>query len=148
MASAKTSCALQRKPRLSEQDAPQGRLTLQTVPRPADTNPGGDVFGGWVVSQMDIAAGVAAAQRTMGRAATVAIEALRFHAPVLVGDLFAVYTEIVRTGTTSVTIHVESWVRRQRTGELLLVTEGEFTFVAIESSGKKRALPPEPPELL
>ena len=79
---------------------------------PADTNSAGDIFGGWVLSQMDIAAGVTAAQRARGRVATVAINAMRFHAPVMVGDLFTVYTSIARTGTTSITIHVESWVRR------------------------------------
>ncbi len=110
---------------------------------PADTNSGGDIFGGWVVSQMDLAAGITAQQRAQGRAATVAIEALRFHAPVLVGDLFSVYTQIQRTGRTSVTMHVEAWVRRQRTGEQSMVTEGDFTFVAIAESGVTRPLPAE-----
>ena len=123
---------------------PAGNLTLQTVPMPADTNSGGDVFGGWVVSQMDIAAGTSAMDRAQGRCATVAIEALRFHAPVLVGDLFSVHTDITRTGRTSITMHVEAWVRRQRTGERILVTEGDFTFVAIAESGVTRPLP-EPP---
>jgi len=127
---------------LSER-APQGTLTLQTVPMPADTNSGGDVFGGWVVSQMDIAAGTTAMDRARGRCATVAIEALRFHAPVLVGDLFSVFSEITRTGRTSITMHIEAWVRRQRTGERMLVTEGDFTFVAISDSGVTRPLPPE-----
>jgi len=123
--------------------SPQGTLTLQTVPMPADTNSGGDVFGGWVVSQMDIAAGTTAMDRAQGRCATVAIEALRFHAPVLVGDLFSVYSQITRTGRTSITMHIEAWVRRQRTGERMLVTEGDFTFVAISASGVTRPLPPE-----
>lgn len=123
--------------------SPQGTLTLQTVPMPADTNSGGDVFGGWVVSQMDIAAGTTATDRAKGRCATVAIEALRFHAPVLVGDLFSVYSGITRTGRTSITMHLEAWVRRQRTGERMLVTEGDFTFVAISDSGVTRPLPPE-----
>ncbi len=129
---------------MSDQQAtPEGELTLQTVAMPADTNSGGDIFGGWVVSQMDLAAGITAQQRAQGRAATVAIEALRFHAPVLVGDLFSVYTQIIRTGRTSVTMHIEAWVRRQRTGEQSMVTEGDFTFVAIAESGVTRALPPE-----
>jgi len=127
---------------LSER-TPQGTLTLQTVPMPADTNSGGDVFGGWVVSQMDIAAGTTAMDRAKGRCATVAIEALRFHAPVLVGDLFSVFSEITRTGRTSITMHIEAWVRRQRTGERMLVTEGDFTFVAISDSGVTRPLPQE-----
>ncbi|NKX44198.1 acyl-CoA thioesterase [Roseicyclus persicicus] len=124
---------------------PAGTLTLQTVPMPGDTNSGGDVFGGWVVSQMDIAAGVTATDRAQGRCATVAIEALRFHAPVLVGDLFSVFTQVTRTGRTSITMHVEAWVRRQRTGQQMLVTEGDFTFVAIAESGVTRPLPPETP---
>ncbi|ABD53921.1 thioesterase superfamily [Jannaschia sp. CCS1] len=123
--------------------APNGALTLQTVPMPGDTNAGGDVFGGWVVSQMDIAAGTTAIDRAQGRCATVAIEALRFHAPVLVGDLFSVFTHITRTGRTSITMHIEAWVRRQRTGEQILVTEGDFTFVAISDSGITRPLPEE-----
>ncbi len=126
---------------MSDTRAPEGGLTLQTVPMPGDTNSGGDVFGGWVVSQMDIAAGITAIDRAKGRCATVAIEALRFHAPVLVGDLFSVYTAITKTGRTSITMHVEAWVRRQRTGERMLVTEGDFTFVAIAESGVTRPLP-------
>lgn len=125
------------------QSGPEGKLTLQTVPFPADTNSGGDIFGGWVLSQMDVAAGIAASERAEGRVATVAIEAMRFHAPVLVGDLFTVYTHIARTGNTSVTIHVEAWVRRHRDSTPTMVTEGDFTFVAIEESGIKRQLPPE-----
>lgn len=121
--------------------APEGTLTIQTVAMPADTNAGGDIFGGWVVSQMDLAAGTTAAQRAKGRCATVAIEALRFLAPVLVGDLFSVYTHVKKTGNTSITMHVEAWVRRQRTGEQLIVTEGDFTFVAISDSGVTRQLP-------
>ena len=124
------------------QTAPEGDLTLQTVAFPKDTNSGGDIFGGWVISQMDIAAGTTAQQRAKGRVATVAIEAMRFHAPILVGDLVSVYTKIVKTGRTSLTMHVETWVRRQRTSELLMVTEGDFTFVAIKDSGIKRPLPP------
>jgi len=122
-------------------DRPEGDLTLQTVTFPADTNAAGDIFGGWVLSQMDIAAGTAAALRAQGRVATVAINAMRFHAPVIVGDLFSVYTRILRTGTTSMTIRVEAWVRRLSTGQHLRVTEGEFTFVAIQASGVKRPVP-------
>lgn len=124
------------------QTSPEGELTLQTVAFPADTNSAGDIFGGWVISQMDIAAGVMAAQRAQGRVATVAIDAMRFHAPVYVGDLVSVYGRIVKTGRTSITMHVETWVRRQRTDDHLMVTEADFTFVAIASSGVKRELPP------
>lgn len=125
------------------QPDPEGELTLQTVTFPADTNSSGDIFGGWVLSQMDIAAGITAAQRAKGRCATVAINEMRFLAPVHVGDLFSVYTVIKNTGRTSITMHVESWVRRQRTGERLMVTEADFTFVALDGAGLKRALPPD-----
>ena len=124
------------------QPDPERELTLQTVSFPADTNSSGDIFGGWVLSQMDIAAGITAAQRAKGRCATVAINEMRFLAPVHVGDLFSVYTVIKKTGRTSITMHVESWVRRQRTGERLMVTEADFTFVALDASGQKRVLPP------
>ena len=127
---------------MNKQIKPEGVLTLQTVPFPADTNAGGDIFGGWVLSQMDVAAGITAAERAKGRTSTVAIEAMRFHEPVLVGDLFTVYTQIVRTGTTSITIHVEAWVRRHIDSAPIMVTEGDFTFVAISGSGVKRNLPP------
>ena len=127
---------------MMEIKGPQGALTLQTLAFPADTNAAGDIFGGWVLSQMDIAGGIAAAQRAKGRCATVAIDAMRFYAPVLVGDLFTVYTQIAKTGRTSITLHIEAWARRQRTGEQILVTAGEFTFVALKETGEKRDLPP------
>ena len=126
---------------MTDRTGPSGDLTLQTVTFPMYTNAGGDIFGGWVVSQMDIAAGTCAAQRAQGRCSTVAIDAMTFHAPIHVGDLVSVYTRIVKTGRTSMRMHVETWVRRQRTAETLLVTEGDFTFVAIESSGVPRPLP-------
>ncbi|WP_099827580.1 acyl-CoA thioesterase [Oceaniglobus indicus] len=125
------------------QDTPDGTLTIQTLAFPKDTNSGGDIFGGWVISQMDIAAGVTAAARAKGRCATVAIDAMRFHAPIYVGDLVSVYTEVTRVGRTSMTLHVETWVTRQNTGDRTMVTEGDFTFVAISSSGIKRVIPPE-----
>jgi len=122
----------------------KGEAILRVVPRPGDINANGHIFGGWVLSQMDIAGGGAAHRRSGGRTATVAINAMRFHAPVLVGDLFTVYTSILRTGTTSMTIHVEAWVQRPALPAPIQVTEADFTFVAIESSGVKRPLPPLP----
>ena len=127
---------------LADRRTPDGELTLQTVAFPIFTNAGGDIFGGWVISQMDIAAGTCAAQRAQGRCSTVAIDAMTFHAPINIGDLVSVYAKILKTGRTSIRMHVETWVRRQRTGERDLVTEGDFTFVAIESSGVPRPLPP------
>lgn len=134
-------CALSGGKTLTQRETPDGELTLQTVAFPIFTNAGGDILGGWVVSQMDIAAGTCAAQRAQGRCSTVAIDAMTFHAPIYVGDLVSVYSKIIKTGRTSIKMHIETWVRRQRTSERFLVTEGDFTFVAIESSGVPRPLP-------
>ena len=108
---------------------------------PADANPSGDIFGGWVLSQMDIAGGITAGQRAQGRVATVAIDAMTFHRPVYVGDVLCIYAEIVRIGHSSITIALESWVLRGRMGDRVLVTEGRFVFVAIDENGKPRAVP-------
>jgi acyl-CoA thioesterase YciA len=109
---------------------------------PADANPYGDIFGGWVLSQMDIAGGISASERAQGRVVTVAIEAMTFIRPVYVGDVLCVYTAPHREGRTSVAIHVEAWALRNRLGGRVKVTEGTFTFVAIDDRGKPRALPP------
>jgi acyl-CoA thioesterase YciA len=122
---------------------PRGQLSLRTLAMPRDANPSGDIFGGWVLSQMDIAAGMTASQRSRGRVATVAIDAMSFQLPVFVGDILCVYTEIVRIGTTSMKIHVEAWALRDRLGERVKVTEGLFTFVAIGEDRKPRPVPPE-----
>jgi acyl-CoA thioesterase YciA len=110
---------------------------------PRDANPSGDIFGGWVLSQMDIAAGMTASQRSRGRVATVAIDAMSFKLPVFVGDILCVYTDILRIGTTSMKIHVEAWALRERVGEFVKVTEGLFTFVAIDDKRRPRPVPPE-----
>ncbi|HUV32968.1 MAG TPA: acyl-CoA thioesterase [Devosiaceae bacterium] len=117
---------------------PHGALTVRTLAMPADTNPSGDIFGGWVMSQMDIAGGIAAYERAMGRVVTVAVEAMTFIVPVKVGDVLCVYTAIEAIGTTSVTVDVEAWVRRQRISERIKVTEGRFVYVALDGNGKKR----------
>ncbi len=123
---------------------PRGRLAIQTVAMPADTNPSGDIFGGWLLSQMDIAGGVVASQRARGRATTVAVEAMAFHRPVRVGDVVGCYAEILKVGATSITIMVEAWVvRRQDPATRFKVTEGQFTYVALDGDGKKRPVPPE-----
>ncbi len=118
--------------------SPRGELSLRTLAMPRDANPNGDIFGGWVLSQMDIAAGMSASQRARGRVATVAIDAMTFKLPIYVGDILCVYTDIERIGTSSMAIHVEAWVLRDRMGERLKVTEGEFTFVAIDDERKPR----------
>lgn len=108
---------------------------------PADTNANGDIFGGWLMAQMDLGSSVLARTRARGRVATVAVEAMTFHKPVHVGDLVSIHGEIQREGTTSMRIGVEVWVTRQPSGELLKMTEAVFTFVAVDDSGNKRPLP-------
>lgn len=115
---------------------------VRTLAMPADANPSGDIFGGWILAQMDIAAGTAAYARAKGRVATIAIDAMTFHQPVFVGDIVSCYAEVVRIGRTSVTLRVETWARRGRTGEELKVTEGHFTCVAIGDDRRPRPLPP------
>ena len=117
---------------------------LRTVAMPADANAGGSVFGGWTLSQMDLASGTFAAERANGRVATVSIEAMRFLRPISVGDEVSCYCSLQKTGETSVEVKVETWARgrgRGRTAEK--VTEGVFTFVALDENGKPRPLPEE-----
>lgn len=120
---------------------PRGELSLRTLTMPSDANPSGDIFGGWVLSQMDIAAGITAGQRAQGRVATVAVDSMSFDLPVHVGDVLCVYTEITRVGRTSMTLHVEAWASRERYGIREKVTEGQFTFVAIDESRRPRPVP-------
>ena len=117
---------------------PQGRLTIRTVAMPADANPSGDIFGGWVLSQMDIAGGVAAHEEASGRVVTAAIESMSFLKPVKIGDVLCVYTELVSTGRTSMKIKVAAWALRQRVGTRVQVTEAIFTFVALDEDGEPR----------
>jgi acyl-CoA thioesterase YciA len=120
---------------------PKGALALQTIAMPADTNVNGDIFGGWLMAQMDLGASVPARTRAKGRVATVAVEGMTFHKPVLVGDLVSIHAEILKEGNTSLHIGVEVWVTRQPSGERRKVTEARFIFVAVDRDGKKRALP-------
>jgi acyl-CoA thioesterase YciA len=120
---------------------PRGQLSLRTLAMPRDANPSGDIFGGWVLSQMDLAAGMMASQHSHGRVATVAIDGMSFKLPVFVGDILCVYAEIVGIGTTSMKIHVEAWALREKVGERVKVTEGLFTFVAIDAYRKPRPVP-------
>lgn len=123
-----------------DQTEPEGALTIRTLAMPADTNPAGDIFGGWVMSQMDIAGAIAAVERVGGRVVTVAVEAMTFIAPVKVGDVLCVYTTIERIGTTSVTVGVEAWARRNRVADRVKVTDGRFVYVALGEDGAKRAV--------
>ncbi|MBT6084204.1 MAG: acyl-CoA thioesterase [Rhodospirillaceae bacterium] len=124
------------------EEEPIGELALRTLAMPADTNPSGDIFGGWLMGQMDIAGGIAAGSRAGGRVATVAVDGFTFHKPVHVGDVVCCYTKILRTGRTSVTIRVQAWtLRRHQADVRIKVTEGNFTFVALDENGNKRLVP-------
>ena len=111
---------------------------LRTIAMPADANPAGDIFGGWVLAQMDLAGGVIAHRRAQGRVATVAVAGMTFHLPVFIGDEVSCYGEIVKIGRTSITVKLESWVRRAATDEHVKVTEGTFTYVAIGADRRPR----------
>jgi acyl-CoA thioesterase YciA len=115
---------------------PQGELCIRTLAMPADTNANGDIFGGWLLSQMDVGGGVFAVKLTKSRSVTVAIEAMNFRKAVYVGDLVSVYAKLVRVGRTSLTVHLEAWAHRR--GELhpFLVTDGNFTYVSIDDHGR------------
>lgn len=119
---------------------PNGALTIRTLAMPADTNPAGDIFGGWVMSQMDIAGAIAAVERVKGRVVTVAVEGMTFIAPVKVGDVLCVYTSIERIGNTSITIGLEAWVRRNRLDDRQKVTEARFVYVSLDENGQKRPI--------
>ena len=123
---------------------PKGELAIRSLAMPADTNQHGDIFGGWLMSQMDIAGGVTARARAHGRVATVAVTGFTFHRAVLVGDVVCCYADIQKVGTTSITVGVEAWVLRpQESKDHFKVTEGVFTFVALDESGQKFPVPPE-----
>ncbi len=117
--------------------------SLRTVAMPANANPSGDIFGGWIMSQMDIAGGIHAYEVAKGRVATVAVDAMTFHLPVYVGDVVSCYCSTVKIGTTSIAVLVETWVSRRSSGKLEKVTEGRFTFVAIDQDGRPRPVPNE-----
>ena len=123
---------------------PDAEPALRTLAMPADANPNGDIFGGWVLAQMDLAGGVAAAGRAGGRTVTVAVEAMRFHAPIAVGDLVTCYARVVKSGRTSITVAIETWARRRRGPVEVKVTEGTFIYVAIDEAGRPRPLPEQP----
>jgi acyl-CoA thioesterase YciA len=110
---------------------------------PADANAAGDVFGGWVMSQMDLAAGIRATERAQGRVVTAAINALSFKLPVKIGDVLELYTEVVRIGRSSMTIDVEAWAQRYLTHDKVKVTEANFVMVAVDAKGQPREVPEE-----
>ena len=119
---------------------PKGELASRTLAMPADCNPKGDIFGGWIMSLMDAAGKMSATPHAGGRVVTVAVSNIAFLQPVHVGDTVCCYTDIKRIGRTSITLDVEVWVRRQGQGERVKVTDAEFTFVAVDEDGQPRAL--------
>jgi acyl-CoA thioesterase YciA len=124
-------------------ETPRGELTLRTLAMPADANVSGDIFGGWVLSQMDIGSGIIAGKRAQGRVATVAVDAMKFIRPVNIGDVLEIYGWMDRVGRTSMGIGLEAWVIRGRIGRREKVTEAIFTYVALDDEGNKRPVPQE-----
>jgi acyl-CoA thioesterase YciA len=127
----------------SSDEHPRGELTVRVIAMPRDTNINGDIFGGWVISQMDQAGGIHAAEKAQGRVVTIAIEAMTFIRPVRVGDVLSVYTAVDHVGRTSLKVHIEAWARRFRTHHREKVTDATFTFVAIGADGRPRPVVPE-----
>ena len=123
---------------------PNKHCTLRVVPMPADLNQNGDVFGGWVMAQVDVAGAIPAMRRACGRVATVSVNSFLFKQPVSVGDIVSLYADIVRVGTTSITVRVEVYAERNYAAPIIVkVTEAELTYVAIDGAGMKRKLPAE-----
>ena len=121
---------------------PSGQPAIRVIAMPADTNPNGDIFGGWIMSHMDLAGAVLAITEAEGRVATVAVDGMTFHKPVYVGDIVSFYSSVARIGRTSLTVKVEAWALRQRLGAEERVTEGTFTSVAIGQDRRPRPVKP------
>ncbi|MBV9654693.1 MAG: acyl-CoA thioesterase [Acetobacteraceae bacterium] len=125
-------------------ETPRGDLAYRTMAMPADTNPNGDIFGGWIMGLMDLAGGMSARQVAQGRAVTASVGHLNFLHPVKVGDAVCCYTKLLRQGRTSFTFAIETWVVRGGYGKRFKVTAAEFTFVAVDAAGRPRPLQPLP----
>jgi acyl-CoA thioesterase YciA len=119
---------------------PKGDLCIRTLAMPADTNANGDIFGGWLLSQMDLGGGVFASKVANSRTVTVAIEAMNFRKAVYVGDLVSVHANLVKIGRTSMTVHLEAWVLRRKAQQSILVTDGNFTYVSIDDQGQPQTI--------
>ena len=122
----------------TDPDSPRGELTVRTIAMPADTNANGDIFGGWVMSRMDQAGGIAGAERARGRVVTVKVDTMVFIKPVKVGDVLCVYAEVEHVGRSSMRIHVEAWAQRFMKHSRDKVTDATFTFVAVDDAGRPR----------
>jgi acyl-CoA thioesterase YciA len=133
---------------LNTETEPCGDLSIRTLAMPADTNQNGDIFGGWLLSQMDIAGGIFVASKIAHvRTVTVAIDAMNFRKPVFVGDLVSVHATLVRVGRTSITVHLEAWVVRRKEVHSILVTDGNFTYVAIDDQGHPQVIKQDQPPI-
>ena len=121
-------------------DEPTGDLTIRQLAMPADTNANGDIFGGWLLGQMDLGGGIFASKIAHSRTVTVAIDAMNFRKAVFVGDVVSVHATLVRVGKTSVTVHLEAWVLRRNESRSILVTDGNFTYVSIDEQGRKQPI--------
>ena len=119
---------------------PEGVLSLQNIAMPADTNRSGDVFGGWIVSQMDLAGAIHVERLSKGRCATIAINEMTFLVPVKVGNVISCYTKILKVGNTSVQVQIEVWNSHDNSREPIRITQGVFTFVAVDVNGNKRQI--------
>ena len=128
-------------PSLAISSTPRGELTVRTVAMPADTNANGDIFGGWVLSQMDLAGGIAAVERARGRVVTLKVDTMTFIQPVRIGDVLCVYTQVEHVGRTSMRVHIEAWARRFCSDRRDKVTDATFTFVAVDDAGRPRPVP-------
>src|SRR5256885_14314395 len=132
---------------LNTENEPCGDLSIRTLAMPADTNQNGDIFGGWLLSQMDIGGGIFASKIAKSRTVTVAIEAMNFRKPVFVGDVGSVHANLARIGKTSITVHLEAWGLRRKEMQTILVTDGNFTYVSIDDQGHPQAIKRDQPPI-
>ena len=122
---------------------PVGELTLRTLAMPSDANAAGDIFGGWVMAQMDLSCGIRAAERARGRVVTAAVKEMAFALPVKIGDTLCIYTDVVKVGRTSMTLKVEAWAQRYLSHLMEKVTDAIFVMVALDENGKPKPVPAE-----
>jgi acyl-CoA thioesterase YciA len=125
------------------EDKPLGELTIRTLAMPSDANAANDIFGGWVMAQMDLACGIRAAERAKGRVVTAAVKEMSFAKPMKIGDTLCIYTHVERVGRTSMTLKVEAWAQRYLSDLMEKVTDADFIMVALDASGKPKPVPPE-----
>jgi acyl-CoA thioesterase YciA len=124
-------------------EQPTGELTLRTLAMPSDANAAMDIFGGWVMAQMDLACGIRAAERAKGRVVTAAVKEMSFAKPMKIGDTLCIYTNVTRIGRTSMTLKVEAWAQRYLTDLMEKVTDADFVMVALDGNGKPKPIPAE-----